>query len=157
MTPEEVWRRKTDEDVIVALMHLGEYTEVGRRVVRLEAARRGLTVSPIPGAAPPSARARREWVAQADAGRDVANVADPPPEPGTVLLVVSAMCVVWCVFLAYLLAVGFPTWEGFGSNEKIGAILTALLSAGRLLKEWKAHFDRKAAWERRQHAEVNAR
>jgi hypothetical protein len=40
MTPEEIWRRKTDDELAVALERLGEYTEEGQDVIRAEAERR---------------------------------------------------------------------------------------------------------------------
>lgn len=42
MTPEEVWRRKTDEDVVSAALSLGDYTEDGRKIILAEVERRGL-------------------------------------------------------------------------------------------------------------------
>lgn len=33
MTPEEVWQRKTDRDVLIAAHQLESYTEGGRRVI----------------------------------------------------------------------------------------------------------------------------
>ena len=55
MTPEEVWRRKSDEEVAAAAQHLDEYTEVGRQVILAEVQRRGLpttTVEPHRGEEP---------------------------------------------------------------------------------------------------------
>ena len=34
---EAVWRRKTDEDVLLAASSLSEYTEDGRRIILAEA------------------------------------------------------------------------------------------------------------------------
>src|SRR5262245_58824785 len=43
MTPEEIWRRKSDEEVIAANKRLSEYTEVGQRIILAEMDRRGLS------------------------------------------------------------------------------------------------------------------
>ena len=142
MTPEDIWRRKSDDDVIVALMNLGEYTQVGQRVIRLEAARRGLEVTPLPAYPPSSSQVR-----QPDG---TTEIGDPPPDPGIFLVVCTGLCGVWCLFLAYMFVVGFPPWKGFDSNYKVGAVGTAVGAVGKLFKEWTAHFERKAAWQRRQ-------
>jgi hypothetical protein len=44
---DEIWRRKTDEQVLEAASSLDEYTEDGRRIILSEAARRGLNVAPL--------------------------------------------------------------------------------------------------------------
>ena len=33
MTPEEIWHKKSDEELLTASERLGEYTEVGQRVI----------------------------------------------------------------------------------------------------------------------------
>ena len=33
MTPEEVWRSKSDEQVADAAQHLDDYTEVGQQII----------------------------------------------------------------------------------------------------------------------------
>lgn len=48
MKPEEVWRRKTDEEVAAAAQNLEEYTEAGREAILAELERRGLTTEGIP-------------------------------------------------------------------------------------------------------------
>jgi hypothetical protein len=40
MTPEEVWRRKSDQEVFAAVQSLSEYTEAAQKVILAEAARR---------------------------------------------------------------------------------------------------------------------
>jgi heat shock protein HtpX len=40
MTPEEIWRRKSDDDLRVAAERLDEYTDEGRRIIRAELERR---------------------------------------------------------------------------------------------------------------------
>ena len=40
MTPEEVWRRKSDDDLIAASARLGEYTDAGRQAIEAELQRR---------------------------------------------------------------------------------------------------------------------
>ena len=42
MTPEEVWRSKSDEQVADAAQHLDDYTEVGQQIILSEVERRGL-------------------------------------------------------------------------------------------------------------------
>ena len=44
---EEIWRRKTDEQVIVAAASLDDYTEDGRHIILAEAIRRGLHVDSL--------------------------------------------------------------------------------------------------------------
>lgn len=40
MTPEEIWRRKSDEELVAASTHLGEYTDAGQRIILAELQRR---------------------------------------------------------------------------------------------------------------------
>lgn len=47
MNPEEIWRSKTDGEVIVAASTLDDYTEEGRRIILQEADRRGLNVAAV--------------------------------------------------------------------------------------------------------------
>ena len=44
---EDIWRRKADEDVLLAASSLSDYTEHGQRLILAEAERRGLDVKPI--------------------------------------------------------------------------------------------------------------
>jgi len=44
---EEIWRRKTDGQVLEAASSLDDYTEEGRRIILSEADRRGLNVAPL--------------------------------------------------------------------------------------------------------------
>jgi len=44
---EEVWRRKSDDQVIDAASRLSEYTDEGQRIILSEAKRRGLSVAPL--------------------------------------------------------------------------------------------------------------
>jgi hypothetical protein len=44
---EEIWRRKADDEVLLAASSLSEYTEQGQQVILAEAGRRGLDVKPI--------------------------------------------------------------------------------------------------------------
>jgi Domain of unknown function (DUF4234) len=46
MTPEEIWRRKSDEELLAADVRLSEYTELGQRIIVAEMERRGLSNSP---------------------------------------------------------------------------------------------------------------
>jgi hypothetical protein len=51
MTPEEIWRQKTDEDLLAASTRLDEYTDVGQRAIVAELQRRresGLLIEPVP-------------------------------------------------------------------------------------------------------------
>jgi len=52
MTVEEIWRAKTDADVLVAASQLDEYLPDGQQVIRAEMQRRGLTLAPGPLPAP---------------------------------------------------------------------------------------------------------
>ncbi len=47
MTVEEIWQRKSDEEVMAAATCLGDYTEVGQRIILLEMRRRGLAIAPL--------------------------------------------------------------------------------------------------------------
>lgn len=70
MTPEELWRRKSDEELIAASTRLAEYTEIGQRIILDEIRRRDLavmTVAPMDsgesadaGLSPVSARVHRK-------------------------------------------------------------------------------------------------
>jgi hypothetical protein len=40
VTSEEVWRRKSDDDLIAASARLGEYTDAGRQAIEAELQRR---------------------------------------------------------------------------------------------------------------------
>ena len=40
MTPEEIWRRKSDEELVAASTRLGEYTAAGQRIILAELQRR---------------------------------------------------------------------------------------------------------------------
>src|SRR5690349_632945 len=44
---EEVWQRKSDEEILEASARLEEYTDQGREIILAEAANRGLDVSPL--------------------------------------------------------------------------------------------------------------
>jgi hypothetical protein len=46
--PRDLWRAKTDEELIEASQELSEYTEEGERIIRAELRRRGLAVPPPP-------------------------------------------------------------------------------------------------------------
>jgi hypothetical protein len=48
MDPEQIWREKSDEDVIEAGERLFEFTSEGERIIRAELHRRGLPDSPTP-------------------------------------------------------------------------------------------------------------
>jgi hypothetical protein len=69
MTPEEVWRRKSDDDLLAARATLHEYTEAGQRIVLAEIERRGLSKDQVESAdgpdlharAAPTIPARRWW------------------------------------------------------------------------------------------------
>jgi hypothetical protein len=43
---EEIWRRRSDEQLLEAARHLDEYTEEGRSAIRAELLRRGLDTDP---------------------------------------------------------------------------------------------------------------
>lgn len=43
MTPEEIWREKSDVEVVEALQEIDDYTEDGQRILRAEMERRGIT------------------------------------------------------------------------------------------------------------------
>ena len=45
MTPEEIWRQKSDEELLAASTRLAEYTESGQRIVLGEIRRRALAVT----------------------------------------------------------------------------------------------------------------
>jgi hypothetical protein len=45
VTPEEVWRRKSDEELLAASTRLAEYTDSGQSIIRGEIRRRDLTVT----------------------------------------------------------------------------------------------------------------
>src|SRR5205085_12261038 len=45
MTPEEIWRRKSDEELLAANVRLSEYSELGRQIIVAEMDRRGLSDS----------------------------------------------------------------------------------------------------------------
>jgi hypothetical protein len=63
MTPEEVWRRKSDEEVEAAGAQLNEYIEEGERIIRAEMHRRGVQQpGPITRPDVSSVRARRTRV-----------------------------------------------------------------------------------------------
>jgi hypothetical protein len=44
----EVWRRRSDDQVIAGMLRLGDYTDEGQAIIRAEMLRRGLTI-PHPG------------------------------------------------------------------------------------------------------------
>lgn len=46
--PEEVWRRKSDDDVRAAVVKLGEYTDDGKKIILAEFERRHLGASGAP-------------------------------------------------------------------------------------------------------------
>jgi hypothetical protein len=48
---EEIWRRKADDEIRTAAAVLGDYTDEGRRIIQMEADRRGLNIAPIVQAA----------------------------------------------------------------------------------------------------------
>lgn len=48
MDPEQIWREKSDEDLIEAGGHLSEFTSEGERIIRGELRRRGLPDPPTP-------------------------------------------------------------------------------------------------------------
>jgi hypothetical protein len=48
MDPEQIWREKSDEDVIEAGERLFEFTSEGERIIRAELHRRGLPDPPTP-------------------------------------------------------------------------------------------------------------
>ena len=47
MTPEEMWRRKSDEDLLAASTRLTEYTESGQRIILAEIRRRDLALTTV--------------------------------------------------------------------------------------------------------------
>jgi hypothetical protein len=48
MNPEQIWREKSDEDLVEAGGHLFEFTSEGERIIRAELHRRGLPDPPMP-------------------------------------------------------------------------------------------------------------
>jgi hypothetical protein len=48
MTPEQIWREKSDEDLVEAGERLSEFTSEGERIIRAEHRRRGLPDPPTP-------------------------------------------------------------------------------------------------------------
>ena len=44
---EDIWRRKADDEVLVAVASITDYTDEGQRIILAEAERRGLNVAPI--------------------------------------------------------------------------------------------------------------
>jgi len=48
MDPEQIWREKSDEDLIEAGERLSEFTSEGERIIRAELRRRGLPDPPTP-------------------------------------------------------------------------------------------------------------
>jgi hypothetical protein len=44
---EDIWCRKADEELLLAVSSLSDYTEEGQRIILAEAERRGLNVAPI--------------------------------------------------------------------------------------------------------------
>lgn len=57
MRSEEVWRRMSDQEVLVAAQQLDEYTEVGRQAILAEILRRGLQRSSTSTSSTPSSTA----------------------------------------------------------------------------------------------------
>jgi len=45
--PEQIWRRKSDDEVIAAVASLADYTDEGQQIIVAEARRRGLNTEPI--------------------------------------------------------------------------------------------------------------
>jgi len=45
MTPEDIWRQKSDEELLAANVRLSEYSELGRQIIVAEMDRRGLSDS----------------------------------------------------------------------------------------------------------------
>jgi hypothetical protein len=48
MDPEQIWREKSDEDLVEAGERLSEFTSEGERIIRAELRRRGLADPPTP-------------------------------------------------------------------------------------------------------------
>jgi len=84
---EQVWRSKTDDEVVEAARVLSDYTEEGERIIRAELRRRGL---PEPGA--PIGRCSRcgRSIHGDDPGTVCAQCGEPFPEAIRSILVPSA-------------------------------------------------------------------
>ncbi|MEO7135110.1 MAG: hypothetical protein ABI024_12925 [Vicinamibacterales bacterium] len=47
MGPDQIWRRKSDDEVIAAVASLADYTDEGQAIIVAEARSRGLNIEPI--------------------------------------------------------------------------------------------------------------
>lgn len=112
---EQVWRSKTDDEVIEASRNLSEYTEKGKRIIREEMIRRGL---PEPAPAEPGPGETHE-PRNVDAGpEDVPQPYEPHREP-------PGTSVAYRVFRGTL-----STWEALFQEA---ADFASTLPAGRLI------------------------
>src|SRR5687768_7893454 len=59
MTSEEIWHRKSDDEVIAAAACLLEYTESGQQIIQAEMRKRGLTLPTVPELVQPRSRLSR--------------------------------------------------------------------------------------------------
>ena len=80
-----MWQRKSDDEVITALMHLDEYNPVGHLFINREAVRRGIEI--IPAASGTSAGHRTLETREAVEDQQP----DQKPAPGTVLVLGSGL------------------------------------------------------------------
>lgn len=149
MTPEEIWRRKSDDEVVVALKQLDEYTPKGQQVIQSEAVSRGIAYTPTVRAT----SARRTTIAGQESA---APPSEAKPEPDFLLMVVTAG---WA-FAVIAFGVALPRVdrkiaEQFGLEiDPVVTILSCLLLGMKLLKEWLDYFKAKVEWERRQNAPI---
>jgi hypothetical protein len=135
MTPEEIWRGKSDDDLIAALMRLKEYTPAGQLVIKREAAHRGLEV----------------WRDAQAPHQSEFDQLDPAPVVSAALVIPTICWVGGCVasLFAYSGPPIDPKYLGDFAMDPIKTTLTVVVLGLWVLVGWIDYFKKKDAWNRR--------
>ena len=128
MTPEDVWRSKTDDEVLAAISRLNEYTDLGQRLILSEFDRRHLVRPDL------SVAVTESGVVASDAGLFAVTVAEPlPPSSNNPLIrlwrgefSLPATYWLWGLFGNLVFWVAFELSKGATSNVAVLLLLILL-------------------------------
>ena len=126
MNSEEIWRRKTDEEVAAAGAVLAEYSEHGEAVIRAEMRRRGIPEPPpsarkSPHAANPFGRLDPTSAVRPDVGDEARRVVADPSWLEYLLTAVGVVIIIAVAsrgplsaagWIAALIGGGYGWWTG---------------------------------------------
>ena len=131
MALEEIWRRKSDEELVDALRKPQDYTPEGRLAIKREAVRRGIEIKHMGNAMSPGQGTSSSWE-------------EEKPHPETYLQVGTFLWVFVGIWLPGFFLHRLPK----PYDNPLPLLLIWLTFGAKLAMPWVEYFKKKAAWKR---------